>query len=1403
MNQSKMLYRLSFTAIAFVIAGCGGGSGGGTPPPVNPPEQNTAPAINSFSEEISASNPLEVTFSWTVSDADSDALSCVLSPGNGLTDIAITDCVATNTSVVTYTVAGMADASLMVSDPSNATSSQNISLSLEDNSGGLPQTVVTAGDNELVVFYNRPDANYQDWVLHLWNNETCDAYSDFASDGGTVWEVGQAQSGIDPNYGAYWVLPLKTDGSDCANFIVHKGDEKDIGDADHRADLTGDRMIWTLSGISELYARATLLPSGVLIADTAAHWVNTETVFWDVNANSVAKIRIYSADSDELGYDGETGIAGDNYVQYTPQTGGTHPSTSLGMPRYQDLNAYTADSPSITDIKQMLTGKLLAIAYNASDEVVAATYVQTPRVLDAIYTAAAADADEALLGLEYLPQGINARLWAPTAQQVNIKVYDASKALQSTQTMTVDSDTGIWSIELDGSVDRQFYRFELTVYHHTNHIFETLESTDPYSVSLSTNGSYSQFVNLDDENLKPLNWDTHESPSIVDPEDAVIYEGHIRDFSVRDESTSVANRGKYMAFTEQNSLPVSHLKSLAEAGLTHFQLLPANDIATIGEDLSNRVNINDTVADLCALNSTAPVCGLEDNAATLLSVFESYDPSTSDAQALASSMRGFDSFNWGYDPKHYSTPDGSYASDPDGEARILEMRAMIQTLHEIGLRVSLDVVYNHTSSSGLFENSVLDKVVPGYYHRRNLTTGKVLQDTCCEDTAPEHRMMDKLMVDSLVLWTQAYKFDAFRFDIMSNNSTDSILNARDAVQALDADNYFYGEGWTRSDNGYTQANQNNMAGSQVGTFNDRPRDIIRSASLFNASGSLDDQDIVRLGLAGTLADYSMQDKNGNIKLGSAYSAKPAYGDDPADVINYVSKHDNETLWDQLQYGLASDMSIDDRVRVQIIAGTIPLISQGIPFFQLGGDLIRSKSMDRNTYDAGDWFNWVDFGMTSNNWNVGLPLAEDNQGQWNTIGNLASNIETHPSMSHIALSSAVFKEFVAIRQSSKLFRLTDTQDVIDRLGFHNTGEAQTQGLIVMSLDDGLGLENLDVNHDAIVIVINGTSSEQSHTILSATDFVLHSVQQMSADASAQMANFSQGANNGTFTVAPLTTAVFVKLQNGAQGAGLAADITVNQPDVAPYGDTTIYLRGSMNNFGDDGLTASDSFSYTGNGVYNIDYMLAAGTTVLKIANDDYSVVNLGYSDVQINSNTIEASADIDGNISFTVSTDGSYNFQLNAAQGIPVLTINSVSPNVNCSALADSAQDIPFNIAGGGELYVRGSHSGWGPDESYRLRYKGDNRYQAVADYSGDFQFKLASDDGSWTTQLWAQTQDGNIFTENVAVGVSYPIAYNNAGESNNQTSLSAGRYSFLLTLNDADPAQGTEVGSLIIQQCLP
>jgi len=1392
------------TVLSTGLVACGGGGGSEPtptpPPPPPPPPTNNAPTISSFVAEVSTTSTLDVTYSWVVADADGDALSCVLNPGEGVNSITISDCLATTSTTVTYGAAGDFTANLVVSDPSNDSSNQNLAVTVEEDTL-LPTPVVSAGENEFVIFYSRPDANYTGWGLHLWADATCDAYDGAAVD----WAAPVAKTGDDPNYGAYWVVNLKAgfSGTDCLNYIMHKGDNKAPNDADQQGDLSGDRMVWLLDGINEIYTEPTLFPSGVLINNTAAHWTAVDTVFWDVAASSVAKVRVYSSDVDDLGFDGETGISGDNFIEFMPSS---NSANALGMPRYSTLDTFEASSVDSAKAKEMLKGKLLAIAYNSADEVLAATYVQTPRVLDALYTAGNNDADEADLGLTYTASDITASVWAPTAQQVSLKIYNSAKELQSTETMVVDSNTGIWSFTTAISNDRMFYRYELTVYHYQNQQFETLWSTDPYSVSLSTNGEYSQFVNLMDADLKPANWDTHTAPTIAKAEDAVIYEGHIRNFSIRDESTSAANRGKYLAFTEENSVPVQHLKSLAAAGVTHFHLLPSNDIASIGEDENTRVNLTDTVADLCAANSNAPVCGVEDNAATLMSVMASYDPTSSEAQALAQSLRGLDSYNWGYDPKHFNTPEGSYSSNADGVSRILEMRAMNQALHGMGLRVVLDVVYNHTSTAGLWDNSVLDKVVPGYYHRRDLTTGNVRNETCCQDTETEHKMMDKLMSDSLVMWSQAYKFDAFRFDIMGSHSKTSIENARTAVQAVDSDTYFYGEGWSRTNQGYEQAGQYEMAGSEVGTFNDRPRDIIRSASLFNDAASLNDQDIMRLGLSGTLQDYQLQDKAGVIKSGKDFS-QSSYAKDPADIINYVSKHDGASLWDKLQYGLSADLSVADRVRAQNIAATMPLLSQGIPFLQIGGDILRSKSMDKNSYDSGDWFNLVDFTKTSNNWNVGLPLAQDNESNWSTIGDIIANAETAVQASDIAFAGDVFKELLSIRKSSPLFRLATAQEVYDRVGFHNTGSNQTKGLIVMSIDDGTGgpsqLTDLDANNDAIVVVINGTTNVQSYTVPTATGFELHSVQQASVDTTVQTANFTVGANDGTFTVPALTTAVFVKPQGASQGAGLSAGVTRDAPDIAPYGNNTIFVRGSMNNNGVDGFDAEDTFTYDGNGVYSLETTLTAGVQTFTITSSDSVAVDLGFSDVSIGASSITVTNKSDS-MEFTADATGSFTFNLDASNATPVLTISSVSPTVDCDALADSTDAIPFAIAGDGQLYVKGDHSGWNAEEAYRLHYKGNNIYQAVATFDGAMQFKLASSDGNWETQLWAQAEGSTeINGADLAVGVSYPVAYQNAGTDNNQTTLTAGSYSFLLTLNEANPAQGANVGSMIIQQCQP
>ncbi|MBT1446366.1 pullulanase-type alpha-1,6-glucosidase [Shewanella sp. JM162201] len=1209
----------------------------------------------------------------------------------------------------------------------------------------LPDPVYFPAADEAVLYYNRPkdasntpnDPVYNGYRLHTWNSDSCDAYA--APFDSSDWANGHEFDGIDPNYGAYWIVKLKPGYGECGNFIIHIGTEgsgKALGDGDFKMPLKQDdakfvRMNFTLHATPSVfeYPILNLGAQPASISGMSAHWLDRHTLVWDQSDEGVAKVSLHASKAADLSISDETGVSGE---QFELSQTSLDDAQKARAPAIASWNAFALD---VSDDKARELGKsqLVMASYDADGKPLYATYVQTAKALDELYTSGEADANEAALGVQYDGSTVTAALWAPTAQSVSLKLYDSDKKLIKSVPMTEDVQSGVWRVS-GSDFDRKLYRYELKLYHPVSKKLETLETTDPYSVNVSANGRFSQFVNLDDADTKPEGWDNHEVPAIADPEDAVVYEGHIRDFSIRDESTSAPNRGKYLAFTELDSAPMQHLSKLAAEGLTHFHVLPATDMATVNELESERVDITDTLGTLCArINDGADACKTQNKAASIQSLLEQALPGSSDAQALIQAMRGLDGFNWGYDPQHFMAPEGSYASSPDGIARVKELRAMNLSLHQIGLRTVLDVVYNHTSSSGLYDNSVLDKVVPGYYHRYDPVSGDMQRSTCCENTATEHVMMSKLMTDTLVTLARDYGYDGFRFDIMGHIPKSELLAARAAVQAVDPDNYFYGEGWNFgevADNRlFEQATQANLAGSEVGSYNDRIREAIRGGKLFASSASdeaLRDQDTLRLSMAGNLKNYVLKDFNGNSAKGSSFSwnSQPtAYAEDPADIINYVSKHDNETLWDKLQYSHPIGMSVEDRVRTQNIAATLPLLSQGIPFLQLGGDMLRSKSMDRNSYDAGDWFNFVDFSQSSNNWNVGLPLAQDNGSNWGTIAGISANPNAAVSGSDIQFASSVFGEFLQIRKQTKLLRLTTADDIIARVGFHNVGKRQKQGVIVMSIDDGAGLADLDPNIDALLVMVNATADEQSHTVPTAAGFSLHPLQQTSIDSRVRGAFFSAGDNEGTFTVPAYTTAVFVKTQGDSQGDGLAATATVGAPDVVPFGSTTVYVRGGMNGWG-----TANAMSYVGGGEYRVAISLAAGNYEFKLASEDWNTVDFGAlsADVAVVDEGVSESLAAKGaNLKFSVTTAATYVFALDASnKELPQLKVYNEEP-------------FP-----GVQVYLRGDMNGWGTGN--QLTYLGGGIYRAdVQVTAGSKGFKVASSDWS-TVDFGSADADGSV-----------------------------------------------------------
>lgn len=719
------------------------------------------------------------------------------------------------------------------------------------------------------------------------------------------------------------------------------------------------------------------------------------------------------------------------------------------------------------------------------------------------------------------------QVWAPSAQNVVLVLFDEAKKERGRLQMDYDSATGAWSLTTDKAQSGSYYRYDTTVFHPASNQVEQYQVTDPYSLSLSTNSTYSQVVDLADPSLKPQGWDTLQRPVKQDnPADFIIYESHVRDFSALDSSTPSEYRGKYLAFTQADSTPVKHLHSLSESGVTHLHLLPIFDIATISESKDNVANLDQPFSKLCQVNAKVKSSDFSSYCQSTMSIQEvlaellqSDSADNPKVQELNRFIADVDSFNWGYDPFHYTTPEGSYSTNPEGTERILETREMIQAIkNNIGMNVVMDVVYNHTNAAGpTSDTSVLDKIVPWYYNRLDPITGSVENSTCCSNTAPEHEMMGKLIRDSLVVWARDYKIDAFRFDLMAHHPLKQIQDALAAVQQVDPNVYFYGEGWNfgevADDALFIQASQANLAGTGIGSFSDRLRDAVRGGSPFDSQEgiratqgfgngiyvepndlsqqTLDDAlhaaDLVRLGMAGNLKDFSFIDSTDALIKGSEldYNGQAAgYAQDPTEIQNYVSKHDNQTLWDNNQYKVPYASSLEERVRMQAVSLATAMLGQGVPFTHMGSELLRSKSMQRDSYDSGDWFNKVDFTLQDNNWNKGLPRKDKDGDNYAIISKVIETHSLNATPSHLEMETMVsyYKDLAKLRHTYSLLRLGKGEEVIKRVKFHNTGSDQIPGLIIMSIDNGIHVDDVSTNNiDGLVVAINASPNTINFTL----------------------------------------------------------------------------------------------------------------------------------------------------------------------------------------------------------------------------------------------------------------------------------------------------------------------------------
>ncbi len=490
------------------------------------------------------------------------------------------------------------------------------------------------------------------------------------------------------------------------------------------------------------------------------------------------------------------------------------------------------------------------------------------------------------------------KVWAPTASKVVLNLFTAGNGVDAYENLEMTkADKGVWELNVPATGHGTYYTYTVTT------CAGTQEAVDPYAKAAGLNGDRGMVVDL--AGTDPANWETDQFISLDRYTDAVIWEIHVRDFSNKLANSEYP--GKYLAFTEHGLKNASGISVgvdyLLDLGVTHLHLLPVYDYASVDES-----------------NPT---------------------------------------FNWGYDPENYNVPEGSYSTDPyHGEIRINEFKQMVQSLHNDGLGVIMDVVYNHTYDA----NSSFNKIVPYYYYRLNDDGSNSSASGCGNDTASERYMFSKFMVDSVSYWAKEYHLDGFRFDLMGLHDLETMRKIEEAVHAINPNAIIYGEGWTMGStiDGSAQANQSNIskipasegAAGSVAVFNDAIRDGLKG-SVFESTG--------KGYINGNFAPNANKVQfgiNGGVGLGVTWNVKNAA------VINYMSAHDNNTLWDKLH--LSNPNNTDEELMAMNRMGAaILMISKGTPFWQAGEEMLRSKpngdgTFNENSYNASDAVNNIDW-----------------------------------------------------------------------------------------------------------------------------------------------------------------------------------------------------------------------------------------------------------------------------------------------------------------------------------------------------------------------------------------------------------------------------------------------------------
>lgn len=508
-----------------------------------------------------------------------------------------------------------------------------------------------------------------------------------------------------------------------------------------------------------------------------------------------------------------------------------------------------------------------------------------------------------LTEMEYSPTVTRFTLWAPTADEVRLMLFEAGEGGHAYETVSMEpAEEGTWKTEIKKDLKGKFYTFNVK-------IGDKWQGDTPgiNAKAVGVNGKRAAIIDMAATN--PEGWAQDKRPALKSPADVIIYEMHHRDFSVA-PSSGIEHKGKFLAMTETGTRSpeglatgIDHLKEL---GVTHVHILPSYDYASVDETK------------------------LDEN-----------------------------KYNWGYDPQNYNVPDGSYSTDPyNPEVRIREFKQMVQALHKAGIRVVLDVVYNHTFNTS---ESNFERTVPGYFYRQNADGSLANGSACGNETASNRPMMRKYMVESVLHWVNEYHIDGFRFDLMGIHDITTMNEIRKAVSAVDPTIFIYGEGWAASapqmpeDSLAMKANTHRMPG--IAAFSDEMRDALRGPFNDNAQGAFlagipGGEESIKFGIAGAV-------KHPQVDNDSVNYSKQAWAGQPTQMISYVSCHDDMCLVDRLKASIPG-IKPDELARLDKLAQTAVFTSQGVPFIYAGEEVMRDKKGVHNSYQSPDSVNAIDW-----------------------------------------------------------------------------------------------------------------------------------------------------------------------------------------------------------------------------------------------------------------------------------------------------------------------------------------------------------------------------------------------------------------------------------------------------------